>query len=578
MLGPTFENPIAAALEWCIDNKDTDWGNGYSGIDVISISAGLGNPDGPVHQLVTTCVENGMPVVSAATNSGQPFEADPNGPNYWSDDSIIVGGTDDMDTVDRSDDEFWPQSTWGPRSDDGDEDPYDELKPDISAPAANIMVAEARDKNSPGPVVGWGPSSGTSFATPHVSGAVALMLQANPMIRPGPGRNPVRAILHNTAEARGDPYDISLSEKYNVHYGYGILDTFEAVRAAEDYIEKNSPPVIRSLEIVPPRTTVGSVCTVKVDAFDPDEDTLSFEISTNSGSISGSYPEYSFTAPTEPGTYTITFTATDPMGASDTEDVNVEVEEGEPNRPPLIEDLYSIPEEVQVGGTAEILVDVTDPDNDPLTYEWSSTSGEIIGNGDEVDLKAPDIVGTITIEVVVSDPFGGMDSETLRIQVIKGPGGSSPFIDRLSLDPNSIREGTSNVDVLLTARVVRMDSPIVSVHADILSMGVNDDLNLLDDGKHPDQENADSIFTGKLPPVKELKKGTYEIEVTAVDSEGRSSSSTIIFTVQAPSGETETVGNDSGIGPGSILLIVVIFAVALIVIFGVVRLTKRDPK
>ncbi|MGA1847898.1 MAG: S8 family peptidase, partial [Thermoplasmatota archaeon] len=152
-LGPTLENPIAAALEWCMDNEDTDWGNGYSGIDVISISAGLGNPGGPVHSLISMCVENGMPVVSAATNSGEPFEDNPDGPNYWSDDSIIVGGTDDMDTIDRADDEYWPQSTWGPRTDDGDDDPYDELKPDISAPASEIMVAEAQDKGSPGPIV-----------------------------------------------------------------------------------------------------------------------------------------------------------------------------------------------------------------------------------------------------------------------------------------------------------------------------------------------------------------------------------------------------------------------------------------
>jgi serine protease AprX len=576
-VGPTFENPMAAALEWCIDNRETDWGNGYTGIDVISISAGLGRPDGPVHSLIKTCVNNGLPVVSAATNSGESFEANADGPNYWSDDSIIVGGTDEMDTVDRSDDEYWPQSTWGPRTDDGDEDPYDELKPDISAPASDILVAEAQDKGSPGPVVGWTVSSGTSFATPHVSGTVALMLQANPDIRPHEGRNPVRTLLHQSAEARGEPFDTTLSEKYNVHYGYGILDSYEAVRAAEDYIDSNKAPVIRSLTVTPSTTTAGSVCTVTADAYDPDSDTLTFEISVDGGVITGSYPEYSYTAPMDPGTYTIRLTASDPDGASAFSEATVDVREGEPNRPPSIRDMYSIPAEIKVGMNARIIVEASDPDGDDIEYEWTASSGTITGSGNEIELKAPDLVGTVTVEVVVRDPFGGEDSESIRIRVIDGPGGSSPFIEELSISPDSIREGTSNLDVLITASVVQMDSPIGEVVADLSSMSMGS-IQLLDDGNIPDTEGGDGRFTGKLPPVKDVGKGSYEIDVTATDTAGRSSTSTIMFTVQAPAGQVESGGNDEGIGLGSILMVVVAILIALIIVFGVVRLTKRNPK
>ena len=576
-LGPTMENPISAALEWCMDNKDTDWGNGFRGVDVISISAGLGSPDGPVHSLIKACVENGMPVISAATNSGEPFESDPNGPNYWSDDSIIVGGTEDKDTVDRSDDEYWPQSTWGPRSDDGDDNPYDELKPDISAPASNIMVAEASDKNSPGPIMGWSVASGTSYATPHVSGSVALMLQANPDLKPRPGKNPIRTILHKTAEARGEPYDDSLSEKYNVHYGYGILDSYEAVREAERYLDSNFPPVIRSLEIVPGTTTVGSECRVTVEAYDPDEDRLTYEISADGGSLTGDYPEYRYIAPSDPGTYVISFTATDTFGASASRIAEVEVEEGEPNRPPRIIELYSIPAEVKVGMTASIIASAEDPDGDSLDYFWESSSGAITGSGSDVDFEAPDQAGTVTIDLRVTDPYGAEDSETLRLTVFEGPVGSSPYIERLSLQPDRIREGTSNVDVIITARIVRMESPIDRVFADISSTGEEQLLELKDDGKLPDPEAEDNEYTGKLPPVKDLEMGTYEIEVLAVDTEGRTSTSSITFTVQAPSENEIEGGNREGIGLNSLLIISMVTIVGLVVIFGVVRLTKRNP-
>ena len=61
------------------------------------------------------------------------------------------------------------------------------LKPDVVAPGTSILSSQ------PG---GWGLSSGTSMAAPHVSGAVALLLQRHPSWRPAE----VKAALTATAK------------------------------------------------------------------------------------------------------------------------------------------------------------------------------------------------------------------------------------------------------------------------------------------------------------------------------------------------------------------------------------------
>ena len=75
----------------------------------------------------------------------------------------------------------------------------------------------------PGSAAGlYGYASGTSFATPQVAGAAALVWAANPRLR----ARDVAAILKRTASGGG---------KWSPQLGYGVLDVAAAVAQAQEY-------------------------------------------------------------------------------------------------------------------------------------------------------------------------------------------------------------------------------------------------------------------------------------------------------------------------------------------------------
>jgi subtilisin family serine protease len=104
-----------------------------------------------------------------------------------------------------------------------DEDGSNRLKPDLVAPGTSIRSSTA-DSNS-----SYGPMFGTSMASPHVSGAVALLWSARPFLIGQVGVT--ERILRESA------FDISSaacnsSGWPNNTYGYGRLDVLAAVNLA----------------------------------------------------------------------------------------------------------------------------------------------------------------------------------------------------------------------------------------------------------------------------------------------------------------------------------------------------------
>ncbi len=223
-------------IDWAIQFKDHQW-NGGKGIDVLSLSWGNnvgGSSDGSdmYSRGITELVSAGIIAIIAAGNAGPDNDGfDGLGASSL---SITIAATDDHNTVDRTDDTIASYSSRGPRKDNSDGDPFDELKPQLAAPGTNIISAEY-DQRGDGSGNGYGPrGSGTSYATPMVSGSVALMIEANPGLR-GQWKL-VETILEATAERRGPASAPEVDPVWNRDFGYGIINTYQAVRVAKEYV------------------------------------------------------------------------------------------------------------------------------------------------------------------------------------------------------------------------------------------------------------------------------------------------------------------------------------------------------
>ncbi len=220
--GSGSSDAVIAGIDWCA---------GQQGVDIISLSLGIaGSSDGTdlVSQAVNAAVVNGKVVVVAAGNSGaapktigSPGAAalaiTVGAAAEWSHATLLDGESDGIYLA--------PFSSRGPTADG-------RVKPDIAAPGHTI-IAGYIDPSGTG-LYGctndcYAALSGTSMATPFVSGTVALMLQAASPFRPTPAA--IRAILADTAQDRGALAADGSAVKDN-DWGYGLLDGYAAVAHA----------------------------------------------------------------------------------------------------------------------------------------------------------------------------------------------------------------------------------------------------------------------------------------------------------------------------------------------------------
>jgi subtilisin len=168
--------------------------------EVISMSLGGSADDSYLHQMIQEAYKAGIVIVAASGNDGA---SSPSYPAAYPE-VIAVGASDSSDQI----------ASWSNR------------QPEVSAPGVDILSTYPDDT--------YKTLSGTSMATPHVSGVVAL-IQAAHFNKYGTtlpvgtfddmSKNTVRGILHVTADDLGSP-------GWDADYGYGIIRADLAVQAA----------------------------------------------------------------------------------------------------------------------------------------------------------------------------------------------------------------------------------------------------------------------------------------------------------------------------------------------------------
>lgn len=158
----------------------------------------------------------GIFVVVSAGNDGPGCETI-NSPSPIFESSFSVGATASNDTIAGF-------SSRGPVTVDGSF----RMKPNVSAPGVSVASVV------PGGAIRR--FSGTSMAGPHVAGAVALILSANPALK---GHvDIVEDILESTARPRTTDQEctgLTGLEVPNPVYGFGIIDVYAAVQKALDF-------------------------------------------------------------------------------------------------------------------------------------------------------------------------------------------------------------------------------------------------------------------------------------------------------------------------------------------------------
>lgn len=200
--GEADSSDVVAAVDWVLRNR-----NKYR-IRVLNMSFGSTGisrcSDDPVCKAAERAWRAGLVVVAAAGNSGpaaRTIESPGISPLL-----VTVGAVNDRRTVLQADDRVAMFSSRGPVA-------GGRVKPDLSAPGVDIVSlrapGSALDIGDPSARVGkaYFRMSGTSMATPIVSGGVAQLLQRRPSLKPGQvkrllKRNAVR-LKAGSANAQG---------------------------------------------------------------------------------------------------------------------------------------------------------------------------------------------------------------------------------------------------------------------------------------------------------------------------------------------------------------------------------------
>lgn len=193
----------------------------------------------------------------------------------------------------------------------------------------------------------------------------------------------------------------------------------------------NHPPTV-SLSANPNKLTVGDSAVLQAQASDPDNDQLSYTWSSTCGNVEGTGAEVHLNSTgAAPGTCSVSVKVDDGKGGTANSSTNVAVE-ARPNRPPTVSCAAS-PQTVTAGQPVNLTATGSDPDNDPITYTWTASGGQVSGSGTQAQFATNGLApGHYTVTCHADDGKGGTSEGQADIEV-QAPPEQKQLETRLSL-------------------------------------------------------------------------------------------------------------------------------------------------
>lgn len=262
---------------------------------------------------------------------------------------------------------------------------------------------------SPG-AVAYSGKSGTSMATPHVSGVAALLISAMPTLTV----ESVRLLM--TSSAREFPAGTFCAGKVDNPCGAGMLDATRAMQR----LAALTPTVAASANAAVVEN--GSTVTLTGTATPKAGGNLNLtyrwqQITGATATLSGtSSPQVTFIAPNGSRmSFRLTVTDSDGFAAS----ANVDVRS---NGTPILAALP--PVSASAGATVSFRASASDPDNDALSYSATGIPAGAVLNASTGEFSWPNAVaGTYTVTISASDGLATSASQSVTITVTAPRGG-----------------------------------------------------------------------------------------------------------------------------------------------------------
>jgi len=205
----------------------------------------------------------------------------------------------------------------------------------------------------------------------------------------------------------------------------------------------------------------GDSVAVHVNASDPDNDPLTYSYTATGGTVEGTGPEARWNSTgVAVGSYTVEVKVSDGKGGIASCVADIKVEE-KPNHPPTaalsIERSPILP-----GERTGVTCNGSDPDNDPLTYSYTATGGQIVGSGSTVQFDATGLKpGSYSVKCTVNDGRGGTADASGNVEV-KEPAQIKQLEAKLALHsiyfPTALPTAAKPTGGLLPSQAVTLDA------------------------------------------------------------------------------------------------------------------------